>query len=84
MHKSRRNLAAREKNKCPLMQPGVRKSQGCRIEDEVVEKKKIEIQGPRPPAHTPLPTGITLNAKEELEERVGRKTRVDLGYRIKI
>lgn len=84
MEQRRCNLGAGEEYKSPLMQPGMGKRQAPVLQDQIIVKEQIKIDGPLCPAFVADASQIMLNRLQELQQGVRSKRRGNLKDRIQI
>lgn len=73
MEQRRRDLHAGEENKSALVQPGMGEHQGLGLENQVVVKKQIEIEGTFCPALVTDAAMLVLDRLQELQQVQGRE-----------
>lgn len=84
MKQRRRDLRAGEENKGALVQPGMGERQDSGLENQVVVKKQIEIEGAFCPAlatHAPV---LLLDRLQKLQQGQGREHGFDGDDRIQV
>jgi len=73
MEQCRRDLCAREENKSAFVQPGMGERQCPGLENQVVVKEQIEIEGAFCPAFAPDPPVLLLDLLQKLQQGQGRE-----------
>lgn len=84
MEQRRRDLRAGEENKSALVQPGVGERQTLGLENQVIIKKEIEIEGAFCPALAAHASVLLLDGLQELQEGKGRKDGGNRNDRIQV
>ena len=84
MEQCRRDLRAGEENKSAFVQPGMGKRQGPGLENQVIVKKEIEVEGAFCPTFTPYPPVLLLNRLQKLQQIQRRENGGNRDDRIQI
>lgn len=84
MEQCRRDLRAGEENKSAFVQPGMGKGQGPGLENQVVVKKEIEVEGAFCPTFTPYPPVLLLDRLQKLQQGQGREVSGNCDDRIQV